>query len=240
MTVSMVKMRDTARPTSMLRSSVDTQVTNHTIWVMQQHNTSHLVQQWKEHRSSDTSPDTTAESVTVLTIWVFLNYVIYNLSSHQINLAAPPQCHDVRVLLEHALQIHKDNHGEDSLKQAHPHSDDDTESIKHILKVGTSLFSEDMQHCSRTFGSSWNRDPSFSMVTNTIRDEAIPAICKNNTGSLVILFICVQQAGWHYFIVEQRWILHIVWEQLDYMTHISILMCNWLTEIDLLCCLDNK
>lgn len=29
--------------------------------------------------------------------------------SHQINLAAPPQCNNVRVLLEHSLQINKHN-----------------------------------------------------------------------------------------------------------------------------------
>lgn len=42
-----------------------------------------------------------------------------SLTSHQINLAAFPQGNNVRVLLEHALQIYKDNRSKDSLKQAH-------------------------------------------------------------------------------------------------------------------------
>lgn len=43
-----------------------------------------------------------------------------NVTSHQIDLAAFPQCNNVRVLLEHALQVYKDNRCKDSLKQAQP------------------------------------------------------------------------------------------------------------------------
>lgn len=45
-----------------------------------------------------------------------------NLTSHQIDLAAFPQHHNVRVLLKHALQIHKNNRCKDSLNKAHTHT----------------------------------------------------------------------------------------------------------------------
>lgn len=95
MTVSKAKDTDAARPKSRFKSIVDIQVTSQIIW--------------KKSNSAECLFPVLTKSSTLQ----------QQRSSHQINPAASPQSHDIRVLLKHPLQIYEDNGCENSLRIKH-------------------------------------------------------------------------------------------------------------------------